>query len=270
MLDESIRGNVGEGLWKQITLTFNPWMDTTWIKTRFFDADPDPDVLVKTVTYLQNEFLDEADLRKFEKMKKDNPSRYLVAGLANWGVATGQVFKRYKMENFNVEEIKKIPNIQSSFGMDFGYTINPTSFHFYLYDFNKMTVYVCDELYGYGLGNRKLAEEITKMGYAKEWISADGEDLRAIDTLSEYGLSGIEKALKGPGSVNNGIDYLQDFEIVIHPKCENFHAEISTYKWKTDRTGKTLNEPEGKNNHAMDDFRYSAERFHGGKNFSFD
>ena len=85
MLDESIRGEVPEGLFKQITLTFNPWNEKHWMKKRFFDAEDNPDILAKTTNYQCNEWLDEADLRVFEQMKKNNPRRYKVAGLGDWG-----------------------------------------------------------------------------------------------------------------------------------------------------------------------------------------
>ena len=88
MLDESIRGAIPPetGLYKQITLTFNPWSRTHWIKKRFFDCEPDADILAMTTNYTCNEWLDEADLRKFERMKKENPERYKVAGLGDWGI----------------------------------------------------------------------------------------------------------------------------------------------------------------------------------------
>ena len=86
MLDESIRGEVPEGLFKQITLTFNPWNEKHWMKKRFFDAEDNPDILAKTTNYQCNEWLDEADLRVFEQMKKNNPRRYKVAGLGDWGI----------------------------------------------------------------------------------------------------------------------------------------------------------------------------------------
>lgn len=88
MLDESIRGAIPPetGLYKQITLTFNPWSRTHWIKKRFFDCEPDADILAMTTNYTCNEWLDAADLRKFERMKKENPERYKVAGLGDWGI----------------------------------------------------------------------------------------------------------------------------------------------------------------------------------------
>ena len=83
-LDESIRGEVPEGLFKQVILTFNPWNEHHWIKKRFFDIKSE-DVLAVTTNYMCNEWLDEADKKVFERMKKNNPRRYQVAGLRQLG-----------------------------------------------------------------------------------------------------------------------------------------------------------------------------------------
>ncbi len=79
-LDMSIRGEVPDGLFKQITLTLNPWNSQHWIKARFFDSEDD-DIFAKTTTYKCNEWLDEADIRLFEKMRVNNPRRYRIEGL---------------------------------------------------------------------------------------------------------------------------------------------------------------------------------------------
>lgn len=92
MVDDVIRGQMPEGYFKQLTLTFNPWSHTTWIKRRFFDHAPDPDILTMTTNYRCNEWLDEADLRRFERMKEEDPDRYLVAGLGDWGVTGNTIF----------------------------------------------------------------------------------------------------------------------------------------------------------------------------------
>lgn len=75
MLHESIRGEVPEGLFKQITLSLNPWNERNWIKDRFFDRD-DPEVLAITTNYTCNEWLDESDRKVFERMRVNNPRRY--------------------------------------------------------------------------------------------------------------------------------------------------------------------------------------------------
>ena len=109
MLDESIRGKVEDGLFKQITLTFNPWNEKHWLKKRFFDKKDD-DILAMTTNYLCNEFLDKADLRVFEDMKTRNPRRYAVAGLGGWGIVEGLIFENWKEEAFDFvrAEVKKL------------------------------------------------------------------------------------------------------------------------------------------------------------------
>lgn len=92
MVDDVIRGQMPDGYFKQLTLTFNPWSHTTWIKRRFFDHAPDDDILTMTTNYKCNEWLDEADLRRFERMRIENPDRYLVAGLGDWGVTGNTIF----------------------------------------------------------------------------------------------------------------------------------------------------------------------------------
>lgn len=80
VLDESIRGECPKPLFKQWTITFNPWNEHHWLKKRFFD-DPDEETLAMTTNYMCNEWLDAADIKVFEDMRKRNPRRYAVAGL---------------------------------------------------------------------------------------------------------------------------------------------------------------------------------------------
>jgi phage terminase large subunit len=92
LVDDTIRGEMsGDKLYKQITITFNPWF-ATWLKRRFFDAEGEPDILAMTTTYKCNEWLDSADRARFERMAIESPRRYRVAGLGEWGVVGGSVF----------------------------------------------------------------------------------------------------------------------------------------------------------------------------------
>ncbi len=111
------------------------------------------------------------------------------------------------------------------------------------------------------MSNKAIFQEVTHMGYAKEQITADCAEPKSIDELRGLGLVRIKGAKKGKDSVNNGIQWIQDLEIVIHPRCVNFLTEISQYQWKKDKFGKSLNEPEDDNNHLMDAMRYALERF---------
>ena len=264
MLDESIRGEVPEGLFKQITLTFNPWNEKHWLKKRFFD-NPSDDTLAITTNYLCNEWLDESDKNVFEKMKTNNPRRYQVAGLGNWGIVDGLVYENFKEQEFDIEEIKRIPNIESTFGLDFGYTNDPSALFCGLVDRKNMKIYVFDEMYEKGLSNRAIYENILNMGYAKEHITADSAEPKSIDELRNLGLYRVSAANKGKDSINNGIQYIQDFEIIIHPKCVNFLTEISNYTWDKDKFGNKLNKPIDDFNHILDAMRYALERFNKGK-----
>jgi len=270
MIDESIRGQVSDGLFKQITMTFNPWNEHHWIKARFFDAAPDPDILAKTTNYQCNEWLDDADRKVFENMRLKNPRRYRVAGLGEWGIVEGLIFENFREERFNLDEIKKIKGIRSVFGLDFGYTNDPSALFCGMVDLTAKKLYVFDELYKPGLSNEAIADELTKMGFRKERITADSAEPKSIDRLREIGISNIRAARKGKDSVNNGIDYLQDFEIIVHPDCVNFLTEISNYTWDEDRFGKKINKPIDDFNHLMDAMRYGMEEHIKGRSFSFD
>jgi len=273
ILDESIRGECPEGLFKQITLTFNPWNERHWIKKRFFDAEPDEDILAITINYMCNEWLDAADLKVFEAMKKNNPRRYAVAGLGGWGIVDGLVYENWKEEYFELiskkdyedaEEKPKNPvfkeNVKSAFGLDFGYTNDPSAFFVGFIDTENKKLYVYDEFYQPGMSNKRIADTIQEMGYSKEHITADSAEPKSIDELRGYGLR-VKGAVKGKDSILNGIQWIQDLEIIIHPRCVNFLTEISNYTWDKDKFNNKLNKPIDDFNHLMDAMRYALEKY---------
>lgn len=124
ILDESIRGYIPPetGLFKQITLTFNPWSRTHWLKKRFFDCEPDDDILAMTTNYMCNEWLDDADRKVFERMKVENPERYKTAGLGDWGMEGISFFPEFSEAEHVIEpfEIPKDWRIYRTldYGMD--------------------------------------------------------------------------------------------------------------------------------------------------------
>lgn len=268
MLDESIRGSTPEGLFKQITITLNPWNEHHWIKKRFFDSY-DPDILALTTNYLCNEWLDKSDLAVFERMKTNNPRRYQVAGLGNWGIVEGLIYENWKEEAYTLITRKEAQkgrkgvirdNLKTVCGLDFGYTNDPTAFVIALFDKDNSRLYIYDEFYEKGLSNKAIAERIKELGYRKERITADSAEPKSIDELKNYGLN-VKGAVKGKDSIVHGIQWIQDLEIIIHPRCVNFLTEISNYTWDTDRFGKKLNVPIDDFNHLMDALRYAVERY---------
>lgn len=262
MLDESIRGAAPQGLFKQATLTFNPWNEHHWLKAKFFDKE-DPEVLALTTNYLCNEFLDEQDRRIFDAMKKNNPRRYRVAGLGEWGIVEGLIYENWKEEGFDIHSeqfLKDHPGLKSGFGLDFGYTNDPSAVFIGGVDLEHRQIFVWDELYEKGLSNKKIFEVLQSMGYVKEHFTADSAEPKSIDELKGYGMR-IKGAVKGKDSVMNGIQWIQDFEIIIHPRCVNFLTEISNYTWAVDKFGQKMNVPIDDFNHLMDAMRYGLEQY---------
>ncbi|MBP3388697.1 MAG: PBSX family phage terminase large subunit, partial [Clostridia bacterium] len=232
-LDESIRGEVAEGLWKQITLTFNPWSGTHWLKKRFFDK-PDPDVLAITTNYTCNEWLDDTDRRMFERMKEQNPRRYAVAGLGDWGVEENLIYSNWLIEAFDMAEIKKREDYwkyKHIFGLDYGYSNDPTAFVAAAVNTTDKVIYIYDEHYETRLLNSDIAKMLAEKGVAKERIRADAAEPKSNDELRRLGIHRILPATKGQDSIRAGIARLQEYRLIVHSTCKNTIAELSTYCW---------------------------------------
>ncbi len=256
-LDESIRGELPPNLWKQWVISFNPWDERHWLKKKFFDAS-NPDILAQTTNYTCNEWLDEADKRLFENMKINNPRRYNVAGLGNWGITEGLVY-----DNVHIDyrfELTDMVNYTTVCGMDFGYTNDPTAFFIGFLDEKNKALYIWDELYEKGLTNRMIYDRLVSMGYGKESIVCDSAEPKSIAELRGYGLR-ARAAVKGKDSISHGIQYIQGLTIYIHPRCVNFTTEIQNYTFDKDKFGNAINQPIDDFNHLMDAMRYALEKY---------
>ncbi len=256
-VDMSIRGELPPGYFKQITLTFNPWSEKHWLKKRFFDVK-DEDILALTTNYKCNEFLGEDDRRIFAKMKKNNPRRYNIEGLGDWGIAEGLVYENFEELEFDYKEISKQEGVNAYFGLDFGYTNDPTAFICILVNQEQNLLYIFDEHYQKAMSNSDIASMIKYKGYAKETIIADSSEPKSIDDIKKKGIRRIKAALKGKDSILNGIANIQDYKIYVHPKCENTLIELNNYVWDN-KDGVVLNKPIDDYNHLMDALRYAME-----------
>lgn len=261
MINESIRGGVPEGLFKQITITFNPWNEHHWLKRRFFDAEGDPDLLAITTNYTCNEWLDDSDIKLFEQMRLTNPRRYAVAGLGQWGVAEGLVFENWQVEDFEKSALLT-DDFKHLFGLDYGYTNDPTAFIAMAVNPTEKVIYIYDEMYEKRLLNSDIVAKIKTMGYSKERIVADSAEPKTNDTLRRDGLR-IVSSVKGADSVRAGIQQLQEYRFIVHPNCKNTVAELSNYTWQTDKEGKPTGYPKDSDNHLMDAMRYAMQDLRG-------
>lgn len=266
-VDMSIRGELPEGYFKQLTLLFNPWSANSWLKPRFFDK-PDDDVFTKTTTWQCNEWLGEDDRNLFLKMKEQNPRRYRIEGDGEWGIAEGLIYEKVKVENFDVDTIRAIPNIKAAFNLDFGFT-DPNAFVCELVDNANKRIYIFDEWYKTGVTNRIIAQQIKDMGYGNQRIICDSAEPKSIAELQDEGIL-AEPSRKGKDSVNHGIQLIQNYEIIVHPKCVEFYKEISNYCWAKDKNGKPTDKPDHEFSHGMDSMRYGVSKILQPDTFSFD
>lgn len=239
-VDMSIRGEVPPGYFKQITLTFNPWNERHWLKKRFFDTLHD-NTYATTTTYLINEFLGEDDRQLFADMEKFNPRRYKSEGLGEWGIAEGAIFENWTVHAFDKNEIAQREGIKSAFGLDFGYTVDPTAAPASLVDLKNRELYIFDELYEKGLLNNQIAEKLIAKGWVKETFIADSAEPKSIEKIRKYGSRRIFKAEKWPDRINSGIQFLQQFKIINRLSCTNAINEFSNYTWAKAKEGQLIN-----------------------------
>lgn len=257
-LDLSVpRGKIPPPLYKQTTITFNPWSDGHWLKKRFFDT-PLEDTDTFSTNYLINEFLDDTDRLVFERMKKNNPRKYQVAGLGNWGISEGLVF-----ENWRVGKIVITPEEEykwkSFFGLDYGYTNDPTAFVAFKANPIDRQLYIYREFYQKRMLNCDIAEKIKAMGFSKEKIRADCAEPKSNDDLRRLGIGRINPSVKGRDSILNGIAAISEYSITVDPDCVNMIRELSTYVYDDRRNDRGQRMPRDSDNHLCDALRYAFE-----------
>ena len=233
----SIRGRIPKstGLFKQITLTFNPWSEHTWIKKRFFD-EPHLNVFTDTTTYKDNEFLDEVDIQRFEDTYITNPRAARVVCDGEWGRAEGLIYENWFEEDFDINEILSREGVRTAFGLDYGYSISFNAFIALAVDMKNHDIWVFDEMYKKGMSNVDIARTICEMGYGKEEIWADSAD-------------------------PNGIQRIQSFKIHVLPKCQSTILELNNYARDEDKDGILTGKPIKDFDHLMDAMRYAMTKF---------
>lgn len=210
----------------------------------------------------------------FDEMKEKNPRRYKIEGLGEWGIAEGLVYNNWEELEFDVDVLRQEtdrydnPIYQEIYGLDWGFSNDPTALVCSLVNEKTKEIFIFDEIYGYRMTNQQIAQAIKAKGYDKCLIIADSSEPKSIEEVRQFGIQRIRPAKKGPDSVRAGIQKIQDYHIYVHPRCSSTLVEFNNYVWDKDKDGRVLNVPMDAYNHAMDAFRYSAEKI-GLNNFSF-
>lgn len=252
IIDDRLRGELPEGQFYQLRLTFNPVSSSHWIKAVFFDR-ADPDVLTHHSTYRDNRFIDEAYKRRMERRKEVDPEGYRIYGLGEWGEVGGLILTNYVIEDFDTSSER------------FDYMVNAQDFGFNHADcigavgFKDGDLYLCRELYVH----EKDTDEIIQLAEGKfdkritMWCDSAEPDRIKMWKRAGYRARPVRKE---PNSVKAQIDYLKQVKIHIHPSCTNTIKEIQQWKWKKDeKSGTYLDEPVNFFDDAMAMLRYSIE-----------
>lgn len=256
---------------KRITLSFNPIYQTHWIFQEFFgnwvdgvDILNEENLLIVKSTHKDNEFLTKDDHYQLEH--EQDPYYYQVYTLGNWGVLGDCIFKNWKVADLHepVEVVDKgktikIPlcetfeNIRN--GVDFGFASDPCAYLRANIDKKRKKIYVFKEYYERGKTNLQLADDLKPIiGY--ERIACDSAEPKSIQELKDCGINAYGPK-KGKDSVLFGIQWLQNYEIIIDKSCQNLKNELTLYQWKKDKDGNTVKQPVDKFNHLIDALRYA-------------
>lgn len=265
-VDMSIRGMLPEGLFHQIVMTFNPWSDRHFAKRRFFD-NPDDDVLALTTTYKCNEFLSEKDIARYEKMRVQNPRRYRIEGMGQWGIAEGLIYENWREEEFDIDEVVRrydgkkngrgLPALVHCMGLDFGFVDETAAVAMYA-DTKDYRLYIYYEFFKSRVMNREIASRLIADGFGRCVIYGDSADARSIQELRLLGLNGLRPVSKGANSVLNGIRKIQDYEMVVHPRCVHTIEALSNYAWEKDKADGIMEKPCHDFSHIPDSIRYAC------------
>ena len=164
-----------------------------------------------------------------------------------------RVFRNWRVEHFDTP-----PDVRFYFGADWGFSVDPTVL--VRCWIRGRTLYVDREVHAIHCEIDKIPGLFERLPGAKKWpIRADSARPETISYVKNRGFN-IAPATKGEGSVEDGIEFLKNYDIVVHPSCVHAIDELSMYSWKTDRlTGEVLPILEDKNNHVIDALRYALE-----------
>jgi phage terminase large subunit len=262
IIDDRLRGELPDGLFYQIRMTFNPVSAQHWIKRVFFDRS-DPDVLTHQSTYKDNRFIDAAYYRRMERRKEVDPEGYLVYGLGQWGETKGLILHNWEAKEVPLD-LEWYDDV--AIGQDFGYNHANAIYPIGIKDGN---LYVMPGLYGYEKDTAEWIAEANAKHLPKDlvmWCDSAEPDRIKMWRKAGYRARGVSKE---SGSIHAQIDWLKGIpdgdrpinrKIYVHPSNVNFIKEIEQWKWKhDDKRNEYLDEPVPFFDDAMAALRYGIE-----------
>lgn len=219
-----------------------------------------PDRLSHKSTYLQapEEWLGEQFLNEANHLMVTNERAYQHEYLGIPVGTGGNVFEKLELRTITDEEIARFDRIYQ--GVDWGFYPDPLAFIRVHYDSRTETIYILDELYVQKWSNARAAEWIRNKKYTDAYITCDSAEPKSVADFRSCGLPAKE-AIKGPGSVEHGMKWLQVRNIVIdRRRTPNAYKEFVGYEYERSKDGEIISGYPDEKNHLIDALRYAMER----------
>jgi phage terminase large subunit len=255
----------------EIWFSWNPKRETDPVDAFLRTTPAPPGAIVVKANYSDNPWFSDVLRAEMELDRQSDPDKYAHVWLGEYERnSEARVFKNWRVESFETPR-----GAAFLFGGDFGFATDPTTG---VRGWVKgRTIYVDDEVYQVGCEIDHTPALFDQLGrhdspprlkMAREWrLIADSARPETISYLRRHGYPRIRPARKGPGSVEEGIEFLKSYDIVVHPRCVHTIDELTLYSFKTDPlTGLVIPQLEDKKNHVIDALRYAVEaiRFRAG------
>lgn len=240
---------------QQIIMAFNPISKNSYLYD-FCEVNPPDSFIYIHSTYKDNPFLTPEYIAAIDELEQRNPAKYRVYGRGEWGVdADGLVLTNWRIEEFEPMSLAAL-GLEHRVGMDIGW-IDKTAILDTLYDRANRRIYVFNEYYKSGSQLSEIATAIGNMNIGKTRLYVDSAEPRSIEYLRKQGINAVP-CIKGKDSVKAGIMFLQDSEIIVHPKCESFIMELENFSYiKSKLTGEYTEDTTHEYSHAIDSCRYA-------------
>jgi len=252
-IDLSIRHQTKQN---RVILILNPTTKEHFIYNKFFQSkgiDAGTNIINGDTSYIHTTYLDnkenlsESFINQIELTKQNNIKKFEHVILGGWlDKAEGVVFTNWSFGSFNPD------NLQTSFGQDFGFSIDPTTLIEVAIDKNKKKIYLFEHLYKPKLTTSEISQ-INKRVCGDRLIIADSAEPRLIAEMQNNGCN-IKATEKGAGSISAGIALMQDYELIVEPNSINIAKELNNYIYSDKKSGLVIDNF----NHAIDAIRYNV------------
>ncbi len=239
----------------QLWFTWNPEFPTDPIELLLRGPDRPVDSVVVEVNYADNPWFPKVLRDEMELDRRRDPEKYAHVWLGQYQRnSEARVFR-----NWTIEEFTRPPGTVFRQGADWGFAVDPSVL--VRCSIEGRRLYVDHEAYMVGCEIDQLPDLFDRIPDARKWfITADSARPETISYMRNHGYPKINSAVKGSGSIEDGIEFLKTFDIVVHPRCVHTIDELTLYSFKTDpKTEEVLPILEDKDNNVIDALRYACE-----------